>query len=43
MPAVIVKSAGAATQDRNITFKALQQFRKSINFTTGTIEVLIVP
>lgn len=41
MTTVIIKSAGRTTQDRNITFKALQQFMKSCNFTAGTIEVLI--
>ena len=41
MTTVIIKRARAAAQDGNIAFKALQQFRKSINFTTGTIEVFI--
>ena len=43
MAAVIVKSPGAAAQDRDIAFKALQECGKSINFTTGTIEVLVIP
>ena len=41
MTTVIIKGARAAAQDGNIAFKALQQFCKSINFTTGTIEIFI--
>ena len=41
MTTVIVKRARAAAQDGNIGFKSLQQFCKSINFTTGTIEIFI--
>jgi hypothetical protein len=43
MAAVIIKGAATAAQDRNITFKALQQFCKSVNFTAGTVEVFIPP
>ena len=43
MAAVVVKSSLAAAQNRNVALEALQQLCKTINFTTGTIEILIIP
>jgi hypothetical protein len=43
MSAVVIEGAGRTSKDGNIAFKALQQFRKSTNFTAGTVEVFIVP
>jgi hypothetical protein len=42
MPAVVVKSALRATQDANITMKALQQFTKTCHFPAGTVQILVV-
>jgi hypothetical protein len=41
--AIVVKGAGASSKDRDVTFKALKQYFKSANFTTGTVEVLVIP
>lgn len=41
--AVVVEGAGASTQDGDVAFEALKQSFKSANFTTGTVEVLVVP
>jgi hypothetical protein len=43
MAAIIIKGSLAAPQDRNVPLEVLQQLCKTINFTTGTIEVLIPP
>ena len=43
MPGIIVEGTFASAQDGNISFKALQEFGKTINFARGTIEKLVSP
>jgi hypothetical protein len=43
MAAIVVESAGAASQNRNVALKTLKQFGKSNNFAAGTVEVLVIP
>ena len=43
MTAVIIKGSFAATEYGDVPFESLQQFGKSGNFTTGPIEVFVIP
>jgi len=43
MAAIIIKSFFTAAKDGDVAFKTLQLRSKSINFTAGTIEVLVIP
>ncbi|WP_448670119.1 hypothetical protein [Chryseobacterium koreense] len=38
MPGVIIKGSGTPAQDGNISFEALQEFGKTVNFARGTIQ-----
>ncbi|WP_262908476.1 MULTISPECIES: hypothetical protein [Chryseobacterium] len=41
MPRVIIKGAFASAQDGNISFKALQEFGKTVNFARSTVEEFV--
>ncbi len=41
--ATIVVEGAWTSGDRNVAFEALEQSVKACNFTTGTVEVLIIP
>ncbi|WP_447950764.1 hypothetical protein [Chryseobacterium koreense] len=41
MPRVIIKGAFASAQDGNISFKALQEFGKTVNFARSTVEKFV--
>ena len=43
MPGIIIKGSFASAQNGNISFKALQEFGKTVNFARGTIEKLVSP
>jgi hypothetical protein len=43
MPGIIIKSSGTSAQDGNISFKALQQFRKTSNFVAGAVQKFVRP
>ncbi len=43
MTAVIIKGSFTATQYGDVSFESMQQFGKTSNFTTGPIEVFVIP
>ena len=43
MTAVIIKGSFTATQYGDVSFESMQQFGKASNFTTGPIEVFVIP
>ena len=43
VPGIIVEGTFASAQDRNISFKALQEFGKTVNFARGTIQEFVGP
>ena len=43
VPGIIVEGTFASAQDGNISFKALQEFGKTVNFARGTIQEFVGP
>ncbi|MBB5334313.1 hypothetical protein [Chryseobacterium koreense] len=43
MTGVIIEGPFASAQDGNISFEALQQFGKTVNFARGTIQDFVRP
>ena len=43
VPGIIVEGTFASAQDGNISFKALQEFGKTVNFARGTIQEFVRP
>ena len=43
MTGIIVERFGAPAQNGNIPLKALQEFGKTVNFVTGTIQEFVYP
>ena len=43
MPGIIVERSGAPAQNGNISFEALQEFGKTVNFARSTIEKFVRP
>lgn len=41
MPGIIIKGSGAPAQDGNISFEALQEFGKTVNFARGTVQKFV--
>jgi len=41
MAGIIVERFGTSSQDGNIPFEALQEFSKTVNFVTGTIQKFV--
>ena len=41
--AIVVEGTGASAQDGDVAFKALEHCFKPVNFTAGTVEVLVIP
>jgi hypothetical protein len=43
VPGIIVEGTLASAQDGNISFKALQEFGKTVNFARSTIQEFVGP
>ena len=43
VPRIIVEGTFASAQDGNISFEALQEFGKTVNFARSTIEKFVRP
>ena len=41
MTGVIVKGSGTPAQDGNISFEALQEFGKTVNFVAGAVQIFV--